>query len=174
MPFNKKGNINMSQDNGFEMFLEHPIFKGYWISHLGGVLSTRRKSAKRLKSWLVRGYPTVRLWRGSEFEFTPKRVHSLVAETFLLEPQNKSLEINHKDGNKANPWLGNLEWCTHTANLRHAVKMRLRRGKLTPIDIPNIRLLLSQGKNARQIAQIYKVSRFTIGQIALKKTWSYV
>lgn len=46
-------------------------------------------------------------------------VHRLVAETFLEKPEGKT-EINHKDGNKLNNNINNLEWVTQRENLIHA------------------------------------------------------
>lgn len=47
-----------------------------------------------------------------------KRVHRLVAEAFLPNPDNLP-EVNHKDENKKNPHLDNLEWCTRKYNANY-------------------------------------------------------
>ena len=63
------------------------------------------------------GYYVVSLWKGNSSRL--EYVHRLIATAFIKNPNNYP-HINHKDGNKRNNSLENLEWCTHEQNLRHA------------------------------------------------------
>ncbi len=49
-----------------------------------------------------------------------RSVHRMIAEAFIPNPQNKP-EVNHKDGNRLNNKLSNLEWVTKKENMDHAV-----------------------------------------------------
>ena len=62
------------------------------------------------------GYPTVALGRGNT-----RTLHSLVAETFL-GPCPENCEVRHKDGNRTNPQLSNLEYGTRSDNMLDAAK----------------------------------------------------
>lgn len=57
-----------------------------------------------------------------------KRIHRMVAETFLGEPEQR-LDVNHKDGDKSNNRADNLEWVTRSENLYHAYQSGLRSQK---------------------------------------------
>ena len=55
-----------------------------------------------------------------------KCVHRIIAETFIPNPHELSC-VNHKDGNKLNNSIVNLEWCTQSDNVLHSFKNGLQR-----------------------------------------------
>lgn len=96
----------------------------YQISNLGRVKSLDRISkGRKYKSKILsiqknkNGYQTITLYDCSNYKgFT---IHRLVALSFIPNPQNKKC-VNHKDGNKENNKVTNLEWVTHSENMKHA------------------------------------------------------
>ena len=93
---------------------EHPYERGIIVSDNGRVLSYKSGKEHELKpSDNGRGYLTVSVGARN-----PRYVHVLVAETFIPN-HDKYLEVNHKDGNKKNNNVRNLEWCTRDYNCNY-------------------------------------------------------
>ena len=75
------------------------------------------------------GYMVVTLCKGHNQGRQNKRVHRLLMEAFIPNPNNYP-HINHIDGNKLNNSLSNLEWCTALENRQHAVRTGLAKPTL--------------------------------------------
>lgn len=89
----------------------------YLVSNTGRI---RREGSDKDHSIRDRkGYFAVDLYENGKR--TTERVHILVAEAFVPNPDSKPM-INHKDGNKHNNNAENLEWVTHKENCEHAWK----------------------------------------------------
>lgn len=99
-------------------------------------------------------------------------IHRLVAEAFIPNPETKP-EVNHKDGNKQNNDVSNLEWCTRSENQKHAYENKLQpkssgtyRGKFTSEQREEIKRLWDSGEcSKREIARRYRVSHTCINDI---------
>lgn len=97
------------------------VYPGYEVSSIGRV---RRVANQRvLKQSLSSGYRRITLGNPEKNCY----VHRLVANAFLDNPHAKR-EVNHKDGNRANNGVENLEWCTSSENSIHSYKVLGRRG----------------------------------------------
>ena len=88
-----------------------------YIVHLDGRVYSN-KSRKYLKpGMMTSGYRYVNLRINGKS--VSHSIHRLVAQKFLDNPENKP-QVNHKDGNKLNNHVSNLEWVTVSENSKHA------------------------------------------------------
>lgn len=110
-----------------------------------------------------------------------KRVHRLVLTAFDRPPKPGE-QCNHKDGNKQNNHIENLEWCTVKQNIWHKENIlgKHNRGEknggveLTEQKVKEIRVLLEKGWTQRRIAKKFGVCKSTIGYIYSGKTWKHI
>jgi hypothetical protein len=101
-----------------------PSWPGLYATPAGEIWSARLgKGTRRMCPVIAtRGYLSlVTVWSGRRRSV---RVHVLVAEAFL-GPRPPGMDINHKDAVKTNNRPENLEYVTHTENMRHAARMGL-------------------------------------------------
>jgi hypothetical protein len=101
-------------------------YPDYQVSRDGIVYSLLTGEA--VKAGLSSGYEVV--WLRNSLGAKSLRVHRLVAQAYLLRRKGKT-EVNHKDLNKRNNNVSNLEWCTHQENMTHAVMNGAYAGRIT-------------------------------------------
>lgn len=116
--------------------LDFKGFPAYSITKDGRVFSS--KCNRFLRGWLHdSGYPVVGLYNNYEQKMYNFLVHRLVAEAFILNPENKE-QVNHIDGNKTNNNVENLEWVTASENSQHASDIGLSDNKYKTINTPEL------------------------------------
>lgn len=128
------------------------------------------------------GYRKVQLWRNGSYQSL--LVHRIVAAAFL-GPRPEGHEVNHKDGDKTNNRVGNLEYMTRSENNRHAYRTGLRtplpiapsgaahhNAKLTDEQVREIRRLYRPRMyGTPRLAREFGVSHKTIWQIVRGNAW---
>lgn len=177
-----------------EEWKDIPGIKNYQASNLGRIRSLDRlitskiingpflKSGRVLKTSLnnITGYRFVHI------KINNKRkhllVHRLIAITFIPNPENKRC-VNHKNSIRDDNRLVNLEWATHSENVKYGFKYGFaisRKGiecnlsKLKENDVVLIRDLHKHGFRQNHISKLMNLSTATVFNIIKRNTWKHV
>ncbi len=87
-------------------------------------------------------------------------IHRIIAGTFLPNPDNKPM-VNHKDGNRRNNRVSNLEWATQSENIQHAVKTGLHK-RAIPLAVYQNKKFIGTFTSELAAASALKISDRTI------------
>ena len=149
-----------------EIFKDVKGYEGYYeISNLGRVRSTSYKGKRILKPAITKnGYLNVVFCINQKKEH--KLIHRLVAETFIPNINNYST-VNHKDENKLNNCVENLEWLSVEDNNRYSNSKMLTKEQV--LQIP---LLIEKGYTQLEIANHFNISRRAIQFILNGEHWN--
>lgn len=111
------------------------------------------------------------------------QVHRLILESFIPNLENKK-EVNHKDGNKKNNKLENLEWVTSSENKIHAIKNNLikyafgekvSKAKLNNNTVKEIKKYLkNKSMLQKDIARKFGITEKMVTDINTGRTWSKI
>jgi uncharacterized protein involved in copper resistance len=88
----------------------------------------------------------------------PKRVHVLISENFLGPRPTLQHETNHKNGNKLDNRLANLEWITKSENGKHAWKLKLNHGS-------SKKIIRSDGEVFNSLAEAARSMKGTLASV---------
>jgi hypothetical protein len=153
----------------------------YQVSNFGRVKSFYYGKERILTGHPDRGY--LRLELSKNGIKIHRSIHQLVTEAFIPNPLNKPT-VNHKDGNKLNNFVWNLEWATHKEQMEHAELNNLTNyckgenvgtSKLKPDQVLEIRRKYATGKySLRQLGDEYNVILNTIWKIVNRITWKHI
>lgn len=158
--------------------------KIYYVDESGSVYSMYKKGgagklqatpSKINTSKSSNGYSIVHLYENGKRKTV--QVHRLIALAFIPNPLGKK-EVNHKDGNKLNNKVENLEWVTPSENLSHAVKNGLKRAPprkamLTDEQVLTIRTM-NNFKFDSILASKYGIGKSSICNVRLRKTYKNI
>lgn len=156
-------------------------FEGYFVNEDGKVFSNKQGKVREISQSVQRKYYASSFWLE---DGTQKHiyVHRLVALTFIDNPENKPF-VNHKDGNKLNNHVSNLEWVTRQENVDHAMENNLvpamvgvnnGRAILTEDQVRDIYSKLLNGEKSIDLAREFSVEKTTIGNIKRRKEWKHI
>jgi len=128
-------------------------FPDYTITPDGVIVNT--KTGMVLKGWR-NGKDSYWMYslRGPDRRRKHVYAHRLLAEAFIPNPQ-RLREVNHKDGNKLNNALSNLEWVSSSENIRHAFSSGLssRKPALDYTRIPELLARVLQGETLHDLTK---------------------
>lgn len=163
----------------------------YMVSNLGNMktlprqtyhnltnkIITRKEKPMRNNSTNTNGYLQVLLTKDGVK--IPSRVHRLVADAFIPNPENKRC-VNHKNGIKTDNRVENLEWVTSSENARHAVQTGLKKRGHERKDaaihsaetVNEIRQVYKSGTiSQRKLAAQFGISKSSIQLLLANKTY---
>lgn len=147
----------------------------YWISNLGNVKCKNKQLKQRTNK---KGYLKVRLYKNNKCKTFS--IHRLVAINFIPNPDNLP-QVNHKDGNKLNNTITNLQWCNNSENQLHAYKLGLQpsrhgennsRSTLTNKDVEELKYLYNLGIRLSEVSNILGIGLSVARNIIYGNTWN--
>lgn len=156
------------------MFKQIPAYPKYEISKAGVVVSSKGHTLKWQDNG--NGYKMIKLYNEKHPNGRLCLIHRLVLSTY--NPILENLDVNHKDGNKENNHLNNLEWVSKSQNTQHAHENGLfsSRDKLTKEQVLEIKTRIEKENHETytQISKDFGVRPSIISKIARGQLYVYI
>lgn len=128
-------------------------FEDYTITNTGEVVNNRTGKTRALDFNKSVGYFQVDLYKNNKR--SKHYIHRLVAQAFIPNPLGL-LEVNHKDSDRTNNHVSNLEWVSSSGNSIHAVQAGQRDHipRMSQQDIKQAYDLVMKGSSYKQVSEI--------------------
>lgn len=128
-------------------------FENYSITKEGNVINTRTGKVRALDLNKKLGYYQVDLYKNNKR--TKHYIHRLVAQAYIPNPDDLP-EVNHKDSDRTNNHVSNLEWVSSSGNSFHAAKSGRRDhvARMSKKDIEEAYKLVMQGNSYKQVSEL--------------------
>lgn len=140
-------------------------YENYYINREGVIINCNRKTMRvqkpKVSSW---GYYATGLRdrNGNRLHY---EVHKLVAKTFIPNSKPTRKQVNHKDGNKLNNHVDNLEWCTQSENTQHAYDTELIKNVMKRFKVYKDEVFIGEFKKKKDLVD------FISGETGLSKDY---
>lgn len=178
-------------ENQKEIWKDVPGYENFYQANPCGLIKSLSKSLKtrygfRITKDLIiantdngNGYLVCSLSKNTKRKSI--LLHRLIALTFIPNTLNLP-EVNHKDGNKFNNHVDNLEWCTRQENIDHSWSEKLtncigekhHNSKLNNIAVKEIRSKYASGKYSySQLGIEYGTNMYNIRNVVKRLTWNH-
>ena len=140
----------------------------YEITKSGEVIN---KNTNRVLKPQLNGKGYYRVCIGGQLKF----VHRLVAQKYVPNPNNKP-QVNHKDGNKLNNYVDNLEWVDNTENRKHAVENGLHlsgeKCSYSKLNKQQVNFIRNHKEISNvELARLFNIKRSTISSVKNYRSW---
>ncbi len=154
----KTGNIYILPED--REFKEIPLYPGYFITNDGKVYSL--KTGEYLTLGNRSGYNCVTLSRNSKSK--QLFVHKLVAQTYLTK-KDEDVCVNHKNGIKKDNRVENLEWCTKSHDVKHALSTGLNPGRSRAVVQIRVKYKTKEKETYPSLSKASKATGISAGAI---------
>lgn len=159
---------------------EHPIYNNYIVYEDGKIFNriTNKFLKQRTNEF---GYVSVTVRETLTSKWKWVKVHRLVAQTYIPNPENKP-EVNHIDCNKNNNSVINLEWVTSLENKIHARENNLYKdygenahnATLTNQQVEKICGCLQDGMRNKDVADMFNIHKDVVAHIKAGDIWKSI